>query len=214
MRGIFITGTDTGVGKTITSALLVSALKKAGKAPKYFKPVQTGLDDDTETLKSLTESPYIAPVYKFRDPISPNRAAALAHEEIDLKKIHKAAASAAIEEFLVVEGAGGLMVPLNQRENTRDLVVKLEVPLVIVASTRLGTINHTLLTLECARAKNINVKGIILVGPEDPGLAETLKDLGDIPILAEIPLIKISPKEIQSVQFFSTETLKQICGDQ
>lgn len=214
MNGIFITGTDTGVGKTITSALLISALEKYGKPTKYFKPVQTGLDDDTATIKSLTECNELQVVYKFRDPISPHRAAALANDVIDLKKI-KVALPPESRDFYVVEGAGGLMVPLNQRENTRDLIKLLNLPLVVVASTRLGTINHTLMTLECARNKNILVKGIILVGPEDPGLKDTLEELGDIPVLTEIPTLKISQSEIQKhgPRLFSKEILFEICGN-
>ena len=213
MRGVFVTGTDTGVGKTITSALLISALKKSGLPAKYFKPIQTGLDDDTETLKSLTESQCLETVYKFRDPISPNRAAALANVVIELQKIKSAIPSGG-KDFFVVEGAGGLMVPLNKHENIRDLIKLLDLPLVIVASTRLGTINHTLLTLECARIKNISIKGVILVGPEDPGLKETIEGLGDIPILTEIPTLNISPKEIQSqgAKLFSERNLFQIFG--
>jgi dethiobiotin synthase len=213
MNGIFITGTDTGIGKTITSALIISALQKYEIPSMYFKPVQTGLDDDTETLKSLTETKTLQPVYKFRDPISPNRAAALASEVIDLKKI-KSTLGLIQKEFLVIEGAGGLMVPLNQRENTRDLVSLLDLPLIIVASTRLGTINHTLLTIECARARNVRISGVILVGPEDPGLGETLKDVADVQILAEISILKVSRSEIrnQGPLIFRENIISQICG--
>src|SRR5258708_40294328 len=110
MRGVFITGTDTGVGKTITSALLISALRSYEIRSKYFKPVQTGLDDDTTTLISLTETEVVPPVFKFKSPISPHRAASKENGEIILSKI-KDRFEEELNSFLVVEGAGGLMVP-------------------------------------------------------------------------------------------------------
>lgn len=211
MNGVFITGTDTGIGKTITSALLISALKKYFLNIKYFKPVQTGSDDDTETVAGLTEVKCLPPVYKFKAPISPHRAALLEHKKIELKKIKSSLTASVVKnDFFVVEGAGGLMVPLNDKEITRDLIKLLELPVVIVASTRLGTINHTLLTLECARAKNLSVLGVILVGEEDKGLAETLSRYGDTKILGQIPNLKISSDEIRArgPQFFSKDILE------
>jgi len=215
LKGVFVTGTDTGVGKTVTSALLVSALNQAklhsGAQAKYFKPVQTGLDSDTETLKGLTKCECLEPIYKFRDPISPNRAAALAHEIIDLRKIKEAVAG---QDFLVIEGAGGIMVPLNRHDKIRELIRILDIPLIVVASTQLGTINHTLLTIECAKSRGLKILGVVLVGDEDPGLKEVLVEQGDVPVIAEIPNFEVSPSSIkeQAPKVFNHETLSQISG--
>ena len=148
--GIFITGTDTDIGKTVVSALLVSAFQQAGISAGYFKPIQTGTDEDTPRLAGLLEmslGQFPEPAYRFPEPIAPYRAAAIHGVEIDLQKV--AAAWTALEDRTwIVEGAGGLLVPLNARQTTRDLIRELGLRTVLVASSRLGTINHILLSIE------------------------------------------------------------------
>lgn len=193
--GLFITGTDTHIGKTVTSALLLAALARAGRSPGYFKPVQTGLDSDKLTVTELTGLPAerIAPsVYEFPEPIAPSRAAkmnrAMKQVEISLDRIRSSWIGLPSREW-VVEGAGGLMVPLNSKSLIRDLILELHLRVLLVSSTRLGTINHTLLSVESARASGIPVAGIALVGEPDPGLEETIAEFTDVPVVSRIPLL-------------------------
>jgi dethiobiotin synthase len=205
-RGLFVTGTDTGVGKTLTCALLLSALRARGVDAGYFKPVQTGDDDDTRTVVDLSGAPneaFARPVYSFRLPAAPSRAARAEGQSIELARIGRAF-RALPERPWIVEGAGGLLVPLEDREPsrmlTRDLVLELGLPLLIVSSTRLGTINHTLLTLESARRSGIEVLGLVLSGKEDPGLEETFAAFDPAPVLARVPALSdVTPAVVQAL---------------
>lgn len=219
-RGIFITGTDTNIGKTLTSALLASALKQLKiKSPNqdfgYFKPIQTGTDLDTETVRTLAhlnDHEVQNPVYAFPEPISPNQAADLNGSQIHLDSIGDTWNDLDHRSW-IIEGAGGLLVPLNSRETIRDLIAFLKLPCLIVASTRLGTLNHTLLTLEAARAKNIFVKGLVLVGEKKPELEETLAHFTRVKVLARIPTFEtVNPVTIQkyALELFPEATLNQI----
>jgi malonyl-CoA O-methyltransferase len=198
-RGVFVTGTDTGVGKTVVSALLLAALRAAGGAAGYFKPVQTGTEDDTglvARLAGLDPGAPPRPVYALRVAAAPGRAAAAEDIVIDLGTV-RAAWERLPGGRWIVEGAGGLLVPLTGAETTRDLVARLDLPLLVVASTRLGTINHTLLTLEAARAGGLAVAGLVLNGDPDPGLAQTLAGFDGAPVLAEIPrLDPVAPESV------------------
>ena len=211
-RGLFVTGTDTGIGKTTLCALLLEALRRAEIAAGYFKPAQTGGDSDTGTVARLTAAvpladavdarradPVLAaPVYELPLPASPDRAAAAAGVAIRMEEIEAAWRSLPPRAW-IVEGAGGLLVPLTARDTMRDLASLLSLPLLVVASTRLGTINHTLLTLAAARAGGVPVTGLVLNGPADPGLAETLARFDPAPVLAEIrPLEEVSPAAIRA----------------
>lgn len=199
-RGVFVTGTDTGVGKTVVAALLCSALRQAGRATGYFKPVQTGPDDDTGTvarLAGLEGWALAAPVYRFRLPAAPSRAAAAEGTAIRIEAIVERW-RALPAGFWVVEGAGGLLVPLGGRATIRDLVGAIDLPILLVASTRLGTINHTLLTLAAARGAGLAVAGVVLNGEADPGLGETILRFDAGPILAEVP--PIAPLEAGTVE--------------
>lgn len=208
--GLFITGTDTGIGKTTVSSLLLAGLASAGIDRRYFKPVQTGYDpqssgqmigglfknrpeslSDTDTvcfLSGLHRSAVIESVYTYPEPISPHRAAALHGDEIQSEPICAIWKQNQSSSCTVIEGAGGILVPLNSKLLMQDLASRLDVPLLIVSSTRLGTINHTLLTARAAQGAGLKVQGIVLVGPEDPGLDQTLAALTELPILAQIPL--------------------------
>ncbi len=180
-RGVFVTGTGTEVGKTVVSAVIAAGLRARGKTVGVFKPALTGLDEqgepDHELLRRASGSwqsdGEIAP-YRLGPAMSPHLAAALASVTIEREVLLAAArAAGAGADFLVCEGVGGLLVPLSEDYIVRDLAADLALPLVLVASPGLGTINHTLLTLEAARAANLDVACVVLnPWPQDPGEIE------------------------------------------
>lgn len=176
-RGVFVTATGTEVGKTVVAAALARTLAAGGRSVAVFKPCVTGLDEpgesDPELLRRASGSAQsdaeIAP-YRYGPPASPHLAAALAGEEIDPARLRAAAQAAADRaEALVCEGVGGLLVPLAPAYTVRDLAADLGYPLVVVAAPGLGTINHTLLTVESARAVGLAVVAIVLTPwPAEP----------------------------------------------
>jgi dethiobiotin synthetase len=168
--GVFVTGTGTEVGKTVVAAVLAQTLAREGKRVAVFKPAVTGLDErgeaDHDLLRRAAGSAQgdeeIAP-YRYGPPASPHLAASLAGKEIEPARLLEATcAAAAGADTLVCEGVGGLMVPLSPGYLVRDLASELGYPLVVVASPGLGTINHTLLTLESARAAGLEVSTVVL----------------------------------------------------
>lgn len=192
--GVFVTGTGTEVGKTVVAAVLARTLAAEGKRVAVFKPAVTGLEEEGETDHALLcrasgssqSDEEIAP-YRYEPPASPHLAAALAGEEINPERLREAAHQAAADaDAIVCEGVGGLLVPLSPTYLVRDLAVDLGYPLVIVASPGLGTINHTLLTLESARATGLEVAAVVLnPWPETPSAIErsnreTIAALGEV----------------------------------
>jgi dethiobiotin synthetase len=156
IEGIFITGTSTAIGKTTYAKWLMERHREA----TYWKPVQTGWpeDDDTATVAAQRSLPGL----RFKDPVSPHLAAEREGKRIRLEEILEP-----LHDFkgtLVAEGAGGLLVPLAPDLMQTDLIEALELPAVVVARDELGTINHTLLTLEALRARDLEVKGVVLLG--------------------------------------------------
>ncbi len=218
MKSIFISGTDTNVGKTSVSSLLLTALCQAGFNAGYFKPVQTGGDLDTLTVSQLTRIPLVdfpQPVYQFSEPLSPHRAAVIHHQAIEVDEILKIWEQKRNDRFWIVEGAGGLLVPLNQKQTISDLVVAMNLSLILVISTRLGTLNHTLLTLEAAKSRGLLVVGLVLVGSGDLELESVLSELTDVPVLTRIPWFdRISDQWVQeqASSYFSALILKQLFG--
>jgi dethiobiotin synthetase len=180
---VFVTGTDTGVGKTVVAASLCAALRAAGRRVAAVKPVLTGLDEaddaawplDHELLAKAAggDPDRIAPL-RFGPPMSPHLAAELAGTTIEREVVlDGVAAAAAGAEVAVVEGVGGLLVPLSDGYSVRDLAVDLGLPLVVAARPGLGTINHTLLTVEAARAAGLDIAAIVLTPwPADPSPIE------------------------------------------
>ena len=178
---MFVTGTSTEVGKTVVAAVLARTLAAEGKRVAVFKPAVTGLEEEGETDHALLRrasgssqsDEEIAP-YRYDPPASPHLAAALAREEIDPERLREVArAAAAGADAIVCEGVGGLLVPLSPTYLVRDLAVDLGYQLVIVATPGLGTINHTLLTLESARAAGLEVAAVVLnPWPEQPSEIE------------------------------------------
>jgi dethiobiotin synthetase len=186
VRGLFVTGTDTGVGKTIVSAALLAAMRAAGEQIVAHKPVVTGLDDpsgewppDHELLGlAAGMSPEDVAPLRFGPAVSPHLAAALAGQRIEpstfLANARAAAKRAADRDgILIVEGVGGLLVPLTDDFSVCDLAVELGLPLLIAARPGLGTINHTLLTIAAARAAGLRVVAVVLTPwPSEPSQME------------------------------------------
>ncbi|MEZ5426472.1 MAG: dethiobiotin synthase [Pyrinomonadaceae bacterium] len=191
MRGIFVTGTDTGIGKTVVSAALVCAWRSAEKVC-YWKPVQTGIeeDDDTATVRKLAAcsvEEIFDRGFRLEKPLSPHLSARLAGVEIGVGKILQFAEKIPEERFLIVEGAGGLLVPLNEEQLMIDLIRALGLPVLIVARSSLGTINHTLLTVESLRRRDLKISGIVLVGEPNAENKKAIEHFSNVPVLAEMP---------------------------
>jgi len=192
---IFVTGTDTGVGKTVVAACLARAWQ-AG----YWKPVQTGMvtgDDDTNTVVTLAGVPtdrVFAPAHALQAPLSPHAAAELEGIRITVDAIVPPQTA----HPLVVEGAGGLLVPLNDREFMIDLMAKLALPILLVARSTLGTINHTLLSLAALRSRGLPVAGVVLNGPPNAGNRAAIERFGQVRVLAELP--RVDPLDNAAVE--------------
>jgi dethiobiotin synthetase len=208
VRGIFVTGTGTEVGKTVVAAAIARTLAAKGRQVAVFKPAVTGLEElgepDHELLRRASGSEQsddqIAP-YRYGPPASPHLAAELAGERIEPSRLLIAAGAAAEgAELLVCEGVGGLMVPLAGDYLVRDLARDLGLPLVVAAGPGLGTINHTLLTLEAARAAGLEVAGVVFTPwPGDPDSVqasnlETLRELAGAE-LRMLPQLDLSRPE-------------------
>jgi dethiobiotin synthetase len=211
VRGLFVTGTDTGVGKSVVAAAICAALAARGERVAAFKPVVTGLDDppeagwpaDHELLAAAAGSSQTAAdvtPYTFRAPVSPHYAAKLEGRPIDPEHVVAAAREAASgADVLVCEGVGGLLVPITAGYSVRDLATQLAQPVVVVARTGLGTINHCLLTVEAARSAGLHVAGVVMSPwPETPepiqlSNRETVQALALVPVSA---LPQTSPAEL------------------
>ena len=194
MRGIFVTGTDTGVGKTVTSAVVLAAIRKFGPAG-YWKPIQTGIehDDDTAEVARLADgsAKEIEQVgIRLPRPLSPHLAARLAGRSVRIEQLVVMAGRLDSRRFWVVEGAGGLLVPLNDTEMMADLIRSLGLPGLITARSGLGTINHTLLTVSEMRRRGIPVAGVVMVGEPNAENRRAIERYGGVNVLAELPVLK------------------------
>jgi dethiobiotin synthetase len=195
LRGVFVTGTDTEAGKSVVAAAICAALAARGRRVAAFKPVVTGLDDepgelgrDHELLASVAsagQAPDDVAPYRFGPPVSPHLAAELAGTTIEPAEL---VAAARAHELLVCEGVGGLLVPITPGYFVRDLAMALDLPVVIAARPGLGTINHTLLTIEAARAGGLRVAAVVMTPwPDEPSGVErsnraTVERLGDVDV--------------------------------
>lgn len=204
-RGLFVTGTDTGVGKTVVTAALAAALRRRGLDAGVMKPVQTGAEErdgnlyapDAAFLQAVSgvEDPpeWICPV-RLRAPLAPSVAAELEGTEVSLTAIQEAYAQLAARHALIlVEGAGGICVPLRNDYLMSDLARDLDLPVLVVARPSLGTINHTVLTVQYARSAGLQVVGVLINNyPAEPGLAErtspaVIERLAGVPVLGCVP---------------------------
>lgn len=181
----FITGTDTGVGKTVVSALLCAALDAY-----YWKPIQTGTREgsDRQTVMRLARMPRSRTVpesYRFAPPVSPHLAAQRAGVQIELRKIHVPRIPAPAN--LIAEGAGGVLVPINEMQFMTDLMRQLKLPVLLVSRTSLGTINHTLLSLAALRDARLDVRGVVMVGQPNQDNRKAIERYGRIQVVGTVP---------------------------
>jgi dethiobiotin synthase len=182
MQRIFLTGIGTDVGKTLAAALLCHLWQA-----HYYKPVQAGLPADADTvaaLAGLSHDRVVPTAFTLQTPASPHEAAARDGVQLSVKEI--VAARSLPAGPLVVEGAGGLLVPLNRTETMADLAAAFGLPIVVVWRYYLGSINHTLLTLEAAKARGLNIAGLILNGEENPYSTEAVLGRFDLPVLMRV----------------------------
>jgi dethiobiotin synthetase len=185
-RTIVVTGTDTGIGKTVFSAALVGAL-----GASYWKPVQSGLEEETDSqfvarMARLPEGRVLKERYLLNTPASPHYAARIDGVEIDPAEL----ALPALDGPLVAEGAGGLLVPISETIVYADVFAQWQAPVVLCARTELGTINHTLLSLEAMRARNIPILGVAFIGEEMPETQRIIGVMGRAKILGRLPRIE------------------------
>jgi dethiobiotin synthetase len=210
VRGLFVTGTDTGVGKSVLAASVCAALAARGQRVAAFKPVVTGLDEasgafppDHELLARAAgggQSAEEVAHYRYGPPLPPHYAAELAGETIEPARLvaaaHRAAAAA---DVLVAEGVGGLLVPITPGYLVRDLARDLALPLLVAARTGLGTINHTLLSVEAARAVGLPVLGIVMTPwPADPSPLE-LSNRATVERLTGVSVSGLPPAELSTL---------------
>ncbi|MUT22897.1 ATP-dependent dethiobiotin synthetase BioD [Mesorhizobium japonicum] len=182
-KRLVVTGTGTGIGKTVFSAGIAGLLDGY-----YWKPVQSGLDEETDSevvarLAGLPSGRVLPEAYRLKSPLSPHRSA-----EIDGVAIEAAdLAFPVLPTPLVIEGAGGLMVPLNRQTLFIDVFAQWRLPVILCAGTALGTINHTLLSIEALRARSIPLLGIAFIGEEVADTQRTIVELGGVQQLGRLP---------------------------
>ena len=187
MNGFFVTGTDTDVGKTLVSSWLLTQLDAS-----YWKPVQAGVMPETDSsvvrrFAEIEPDRILPEAYVLPEPIAPHEAARRAGIAIDMAKFVPPVS----DRLLVVEGAGGLMVPLTDTAYVIDLAAELHLPLILVARSTLGTINHTLLSLEAIRRRGLPLAGVVINGPETPHNRAAIERYGQVEVIAEIPWLDV-----------------------
>lgn len=190
---LFVTGTDTGVGKTLLSALLVAALNAV-----YWKPIQTGASEGTDRRTvmrwaGIPESQTLAEFYCFDPPVSPHLAAEKAGVKIEIGEIPRP--DLASGKSLIVEGAGGVLVPINDNESMLDLIWHLDMPVIVAARSALGTINHTRLTVHALRTAGIRVIGVVMSGPENKDNERAVERFASVPVIGRIPMLETINRE-------------------
>jgi dethiobiotin synthetase len=198
---IFITGTDTNIGKTVASSWLC-----LHTGYDYFKPIQTGYTEgsDSGTVFQLAGNKIHKEAYVYKEALSPHLAANFEKEIIDVSRIKIPKV-----ENLIIEGVGGLLVPINKDYFVIDLIKYFSVPVILVGSSRLGTINHTLLSLEALRARKIETLGVIVCGNLNQNNCDAIELYGKTKMLAQIPYLSdVSNMTLSKIPF--TQTLKEI----
>ncbi len=182
---IIVTGTDTDIGKSVVSAMLVQAL-----SADYYKPVQAGLDGETDTefVKRLSGMPnehFWPEAYRLQTPASPHLSAKLDGVTIDVNQLKLPHS----DRLLIVEGAGGLLVPLTDDVLFIELFARWKAPIVLCASTRLGTINHSLLSIEALRRRNLEILGVVFVGDKMESSETAIVNSGQVKHLGRLPIL-------------------------
>ena len=197
LQGFFVTGTDTDVGKTVVSAWLLTHLDAL-----YWKPVQAGAEPETDAvtvrrLAEISEDRTLPEAYVLPEAIAPHEAARRAGVAIDMAKLE----APATDRLLVVEGAGGLLVPLTSTDYVIDLAAQLHLPVILVARSTLGTINHTLLSIEALRRRGLPLAGVVVNGPETPHNRAAIERYGEVNVIAEIPwLPELTRASLQAIE--------------
>jgi dethiobiotin synthase len=197
VQGFFVTGTDTDVGKTVVAAWLVARLGAC-----YWKPVQAGTHPETDSatvrrLSGATPDRILPEAYVLAEPMAPHEAARREGIAVDMAKL----VPPPCNRPLVAEGAGGLMVPLNDQSLVIDLARELDLPLILVARSTLGTINHTLLSLEAIRRRGLALAGVVINGPETPHNRAAIERYGRVEVIAEIPwLEQVTPDALMAIE--------------
>ncbi len=195
IRGLFVTGTDTGVGKTVVAAALMQRYREELEL-RYWKPIQTGIekDDDTRVVRQLggcQDAEIFAEGVRLKRAVSPHLAAHLSGRRIELTGVCQMISSQPQgNRSWIIEGAGGALVPVNTREQMVDLPRLLALPVLVVARTRLGTINHTLLTIEALRRRALIIAGVVMVGEKDKHNTAAIESHGLVSVLGEMPQFK------------------------
>jgi dethiobiotin synthetase len=180
-QSVFITGTDTGVGKTLVAAILMTGMENAC----YWKPIQSGPPEDTQTVRAMTglaADRFFPETHRLKHPLSPHAAARQEGIRIDLDDFRPPAQA----DKLVVEGAGGIMVPINANHLMLDLIKKLALPVILVARSTLGTINHTLTSLDVLNRHGLEVIGVVMNGPKDRSNKDAIETYGKTRVILEI----------------------------
>lgn len=185
---LFITGTDTNVGKTVLSALLVAALDAV-----YWKPIQTGASEGTDRRAvirwaGVPESQTLAEFYCFDPPVSPHLAAEKSGVTIEIGEIPRPDLTSG--KSLIVEGAGGILAPINNTESMLDLIWHLNMPVIVAARSGLGTINHTRLTVHALRTSGIRMIGVVMIGEENKDNERAVEHFAAVPVIGRIPMLK------------------------
>ena len=213
-KKLFITGTDTEIGKTVVSALLTLKLNA-----NYWKPIQSGIppfaeSTDTEQVKKLTELPgyhFYPEKALLKQPLSPHLSAKLENQSLSLSDFTLPIAlppnspKSRENAPLIIEGCGGLLVPINEKgEYIIDLIKKWNIPSIIVSRSSLGTINHTLLTIEQFKKHNLSIFGVILNGKKNKENKIAIEKFGEVPVIGEIePLKTINKATLNSIKIHS-----------
>ena len=192
MKKYFITGIGTDVGKTIAAAIITEALEA-----DYWKPIQAGDLDNSDTLKvkglvGNTKTVFHTEAYRLNHPMSPHAAAERDGVEINLQSIKLPTS----QNHLVVEGAGGLLVPLNRKATILDLMVQLDCEVILVSRHYLGSINHTLMSIELLKQKGLSIKGILFNGAENKDTESIISDMTSITVLGRIEDLEELSKEV------------------
>ncbi len=186
MKPVFVvTGTDTEIGKTVASAMLVQALQA-----DYYKPIQAGLDEQTDTqtvqrLCGISDDRIVPEAYRLNTPASPHYSAQVDGTEIEIGNL----ALPERNRTLIVEGAGGLLVPLHGSTCFIDVFELWQFPVILCARTVLGTINHSLLSIEALRTRNIPIQGIIFIGDPVASSESAICSIGNVKRLGRIPIL-------------------------
>lgn len=205
---IVIAGTDTDIGKTVFAAGLAAALDGC-----YWKPIQAGLNGETDAesvqrLGQLSDAQILPEVYRLKTPASPHRAAELDGLEIDIAKLTPPKTT----RPLIIELAGGLMVPLTRRVLQIDVVASWKLPVILCASTRLGTINHSLLSLQALKQRAVPILGVAFIGDENADSEKTICAFGGVTHLGRLPVITPLTADALRAQFARSFRLDAILG--